>query len=121
MLRDLVAKRDHNPLLTDSKSSISFGQDKIRDESSSSINYLLESVESEKQEPPNILVIDDEPMNVLVFQNLLAQEGLTVDVSQSGYEGIQYVQDRVIKVEKGEAQMYKVIFLDYSMPDLDGP
>ena len=115
MLRDLVAKRDHNPLLTDSKSSISFGQDKIRDESSSSINYLLESVESEKQEPPNILVIDDEPMNVL------AQEGLTADVSQSGYEGIQYVQDRVIKVEKGEAQMYKVIFLDYSMPDLDGP
>ena len=31
------------------------------------------------------------------------------------------VQDRVIAVLEGKASMYKVILLDYSMPDMDGP
>ena len=46
---------------------------------------------------------------------------MKADVAYCGEEGVQQVQDRVKLVQRGEAQMYKIIFLDYSMPDLDGP
>ena len=33
---------------------------------------------------------------------------------------IDLVKDRLAKVLEGTAKMYKIILLDYSMPDLDG-
>ena len=82
---------------------------------------LLLREDQDEQESPNLLIVDDEPMNVFVVQQLLKQEGVKADSAYCGNEGVQLVKNRVKEVIKGEAQMYKIIFLDYSMPDLDGP
>ena len=57
-----------------------------------------------------ILVIDDNPMNLIVFQNLLKQTKMKIDTAKSGDEGLLLTQDR----------KYDMIFLDHMMPDKDG-
>ena len=68
-----------------------------------------------------MLIVDDEPMNVLVIKSLLEVDGVQADVAYCGNEGVQHIIDRVNDVCRGGAQMYKIIFLDYSMPDMEGP
>lgn len=57
-----------------------------------------------------VLVVDDTPVNLTVFVNLLKQTGLRIDTAESGDEGISLFTDR----------HYDVIFLDHMMPDKDG-
>ena len=68
-----------------------------------------------------ILVIDDEPLNVEVMRALLEDQGHLVDSANGGREGLKLVLDRSALVKAGLGEMYKLILLDYSMPDLDGP
>ncbi len=58
----------------------------------------------------NVLVVDDNPMNLVVFKNLLKQTGISVDTGESGDEGLRLAGDR----------KYDVIFLDHMMPNKDG-
>ena len=39
----------------------------------------------------------------------------------SGAKALSLVKERIKKVEAGQAEMYKVLMLDYSMPEMDGP
>ena len=57
-----------------------------------------------------VLVVDDTPVNLTVFTNLLKRTGLRIDTAESGDEGIS-----LFTKEK-----YDVIFLDHMMPDKDG-
>ncbi|MCR5683973.1 MAG: response regulator, partial [Lachnospiraceae bacterium] len=57
-----------------------------------------------------VLVVDDMPVNLTVFVNLLKRTGLNIDTAESGDEGISLYTDR----------HYDVIFLDHMMPDKDG-
>ena len=57
-----------------------------------------------------VLVVDDTPVNLTVFVNLLKRTGLRIDTAESGDEGISLFKDR----------HYDVIFLDHMMPDKDG-
>lgn len=57
-----------------------------------------------------VLVVDDNPVNLTVFVNLLKRTGLRIDTAESGDEGIS-----LFLKEK-----YDVIFLDHMMPDKDG-
>ncbi len=57
-----------------------------------------------------ILVVDDNPLNLTVFKNLVKQTGITVDTAGSGDEGISLA---------GETK-YDMIFLDHMMPGKDG-
>ncbi len=57
-----------------------------------------------------ILVVDDMPVNLTVFENLLKRTGLQIDTAESGDEGISLFMSR----------QYDVIFLDHMMPDKDG-
>lgn len=57
-----------------------------------------------------ILVVDDTPMNLVVFTNLLKQTGIRIDTASSGYEGLSLAFDK----------KYDIIFLDHMMPDKDG-
>ena len=44
------------------------------------------------------------------------------DSALNGKDAIKLVQNRIEQVYRGEvAFMYKVILLDYSMPEMDGP
>ena len=57
-----------------------------------------------------VLVVDDTPMNLTVFQGLLKKTKVQIDCAQSGMECL----------EKTRLKKYDVIFLDHRMPDMDG-
>ena len=61
-------------------------------------------------------------MNIEVLSALLRQRALKSDSALNGNEAIKLVQNRIEQVYRGEiAGMYKVILLDYSMPEMEGP
>ena len=55
------------------------------------------------------------------MNELLNEQNLFCDQAQSGKKALEMVQSRCEMVRKEGAQMYKVIFLDYSMDEMDGP
>ncbi|MCR5790341.1 MAG: response regulator [Lachnospiraceae bacterium] len=57
-----------------------------------------------------ILVVDDNPMNLMVFKSLVKRTEVTVDAANSGDEGIRFTKDTV----------YDMLFLDHMMPEKDG-
>jgi signal transduction histidine kinase/CheY-like chemotaxis protein len=57
-----------------------------------------------------VLVVDDMPMNILVFTSLLKQTGVQIDTAENG-------DDAVALAMKNQ---YDVIFLDHMMPNKDG-
>ena len=56
------------------------------------------------------LVVDDEPMNLVVATGLLKDYGIIVDTADSGKEAVK-------KFEDGD---YDVIYMDHMMPEMDG-
>ncbi|MCR4792913.1 MAG: response regulator [Lachnospiraceae bacterium] len=57
-----------------------------------------------------VLVMDDNPMNLMVFKNLLKQTQLRIDTADDGDEGL--MLSAVVK--------YDIIFFDHMMPGKDG-
>ncbi|MBR6325855.1 MAG: response regulator, partial [Lachnospiraceae bacterium] len=57
-----------------------------------------------------VLVVDDMPVNLMVFRGLLRRTEIQVDTAESGDEGIALFGSRP----------YDMIFLDHMMPDKDG-
>ncbi len=56
------------------------------------------------------LIVDDEPMNLVVASGLLREYRMFADTAESGKEAIK-------KYEEGD---YDVIFMDHMMPEMDG-
>jgi PAS domain S-box-containing protein len=59
---------------------------------------------------PKILVVDDNPMNVLLMQDILEQMGAVVTSAKSGEESLQLATN----------QPFDLIFMDIQMPGMDG-
>ena len=57
-----------------------------------------------------LLVVDDTPVNILVFTNLLKRTHAAIDSAGSGKEAC----------EKAEQKKYDIIFMDHRMPGMDG-
>ncbi len=57
-----------------------------------------------------VLVVDDTPMNLTVFESLLKQTAVKIDTAASGDEGLALSYDK----------KYDIIFLDHMMPEKDG-
>lgn len=57
-----------------------------------------------------VLVVDDNPMNLMVFKNLLKQTKIKIVTAISGVEGLLLTQDK----------KFDMIFLDHMMPEKDG-
>ena len=57
-----------------------------------------------------VLVADDNPVNQLVIETLLARRGFTVDLASDGLEA----------VERLDRDVHDAIFMDCQMPNLDG-
>lgn len=57
-----------------------------------------------------VLVVDDNSMNLMVFQSLLKQTLVRVDTAGGGEEGLTLSLDK----------KYDMIFLDHMMPEMDG-
>lgn len=58
----------------------------------------------------SVLVIDDNPMNLVVFKSLLKRTNMHIDTAGSGDEGLAFAADK----------KYDIIFFDHMMPDKDG-
>ena len=58
----------------------------------------------------NVLVIDDNQMNLMVFKNLLKKTKIKIDTAISGDEGLTLTRNN----------KYDIIFLDHMMPEKDG-
>lgn len=57
-----------------------------------------------------VLVVDDEPMNLIVSSGLFKRYGMTVSTCESGQKAIELCRDNE----------YDVIFMDHMMPGMDG-
>jgi len=60
--------------------------------------------------PPRILIVDDEPSNLFLLEELLQAEGYTTILAASGMRALEIAKD----------SMPDLILLDVMMPDLDG-
>jgi CheY-like chemotaxis protein len=68
-------------------------------------------VVSDKQlEGISILVVEDNPFNIMVAQSLLERGGATVDVATNGEEALNKIQP----------EKYDVVLMDLNMPVMDG-
>ena len=57
-----------------------------------------------------VLVVDDEPMNLTVAENIFTGYGMEVHTASGGEEA----------VRKAQEETYEVIFMDHMMPGMDG-
>ena len=70
---------------------------------------------------PRILVVDDEPINIEVMSSMLTAKKLKNDEARCGLAAIEIIKKRLTQVQSGEApHFYKILILDYSMPDITG-
>ena len=70
---------------------------------------------------PLVLLVDDEPMNIEVIKAMLQEHPVKLDICINGQQALDAIKERVRRVTQEGCKMYKVILLDYSMPDMDGP
>ena len=69
-------------------------------------------ISARSREMPKVLIVDDDPFNILVLEALLNQSGILKDSANNGEEAIQ----KVLKKPDG----YGLIFMDCQMPVMDG-
>jgi len=80
-----------------------------------------EEEKKDLSEFPLVLIVDDEPMNILLMNSMLEDRGIITDYTTSGSAALSLVENRLKHVIEGKAVMYRLILLDYSMPEMDGP
>ena len=52
---------------------------------------------------------------------MLSKAGYKSDSCMDGKKTLQMIEQRVSKLKENKTPMYKIVLLDYSMPDMDGP
>jgi len=67
-----------------------------------------------------ILVVDDDPMNILGVELLLNKLNITITKAYNGQQAIEKVQERASLVEEGKALNFRAILMDCQMPVMDG-
>ena len=65
------------------------------------------------------MIADDCSFNIVALQSLLLQFNIKSDFCFNGLEAIQQVKER--HKSKLTKPMYKLILMDFSMPECDGP
>ncbi len=92
---------------------------------SESIEIAILSHDSSIPELPGIasvLVVDDDLMNIQVLQGMLHGWKIKSDQAISGMVALQLIESRINQTQsKEKLELYDLILLDFSMPQLDGP
>ena len=71
---------------------------------------------------PSILIVDDDPLQMEIVTSLiLSIRDIQVDSVFSSSQALNLVRTRLTEVLLGRATMYKIILLDYSIDEMDGP
>lgn len=63
-----------------------------------------------------ILLIEDEPTQIEIYQDALRKEGFQVETLRWGFEGL----DRLEEIKKGRKEKPDLILLDLILPDING-
>ena len=94
------------------------------------INYDQTKEQTEYTIPSaeEILLVDDEPINLMVCREMLRLINLESTSTTSGKQAIAVIKERIdsmnttVKETAANcASMFKLILLDYSMSDMNGP
>ena len=70
----------------------------------------LKAALQHRSAPPQVLVVDDDPVNQIVAEGILARAGIRMTAASSGAEGLALAAD----------QPFDLILMDVTMPDMDG-
>ena len=69
----------------------------------------------------DVLVVDDMAFNITALQAQLDMFGVSTEISVSGFHAIECIKRRLCNMEFGLCGQYKLILMDFSMPDMNGP
>ena len=75
-----------------------------------SLEVFRERVENRLNDPANILIVEDNMINQLVFKKILEKLGFTADTATNGVQALLMMERR----------SYHLIFMDVQMPEMDG-
>ena len=114
---------DKQTIKAQHKSTISDIDDLLDDSLNHSSRFLMQDQRTERasnEAYAQVLIIADDPINIQGIQQIMNNAGFKLDSAIGGYQGLQMIKQR------GDAPtqtipMYKLIILDYSMPEIDGP
>ena len=59
----------------------------------------------------NILIVDDEPINLKVFEYYLSEDNYSVTSAKDGFEALEYIESK---------EKFDLVLLDVMMPDMTG-
>jgi len=73
-----------------------------------------------KCECPKVLVVDDEPMNILALTMICKQFRIKLDTALSGEAAVDIFKKRISNPCSPSCQKHRLIFMDLNMPGLSG-
>ena len=68
----------------------------------------------------DILLVDDDEFICKTFKNILKKFNLKADTAENGKECLKLIQEKIEKDCKCDKNKYKIIFMDITMPVMDG-
>lgn len=69
---------------------------------------------------PEILIVDDEPINILALELIFKQLNKPIDKAYGGQEALEIIKKRKKESTSVCPKTYKIIFMDLNMPLVDG-
>ena len=64
------------------------------------------------------MIVDDDVMNIEVLKAMLGSQSVPTDSAMSGPQALSMIKERI---NNAGAPMYKIMLLDFSMPEMTGP
>ena len=74
-----------------------------------------------KDSEPLVLLIDDDAMNYYAVRSQLRNHNVQSDYAPTGQFALELIEKRLMAFRAKGTPIYKVIMVDYSMPQMDGP
>ena len=83
----------------------------VKDEDSS-FDELIENDPTQRVYP-EVLVVDDEPINIMVISQMLHHSGVPLTTCTNGEEALESMRRRIAAFAKEQVRLPKLILLDF--------
>jgi len=78
-----------------------------------------ETLQTEGSVPPRILIVDDDPFNILALESLLKAFNIQIEKAFNGKQAVEKILQRN-KPGETMSMSYKLVLMDFNMPVMDG-